>query len=211
MKILVVAATEAEIAPFLKSEGHKHEISALITGVGMVATAYELTKALSKHKYDLVLQAGIAGSFDRNIALGSLVFINSDQYGDLGAEGHDKYIDIFTLGFLEPDVHPFSKGKLVNPLSAVHGKISLPQVSGVTINTISGNETTINARKQRHGAQVESMEGAAFHFVCLKEHVPFAQVRAISNYVEPRNKENWKIKEAIINLNDWLIKFIDSL
>ena len=55
------------------------------------------------------------------------------------------------------------------------------------------------------------MEGAAFHYVCLKEHVPFAQVRAISNFVTPRDKSQWQMKKAITNLNKWLIKFIEGL
>ena len=37
------------------------------------------------------------------------------------------------------------------------------------------------------------MEGAAFFYVCLKEKVNFFQIRAISNFVEKRNKKNWEI------------------
>jgi futalosine hydrolase len=52
------------------------------------------------------------------------------------------------------------------------------------------------------------MEGAAFHYVCLQEGMPFAQVRSISNYVEPRNRSAWKIKEAVIALNEWVVAFL---
>jgi futalosine hydrolase len=55
------------------------------------------------------------------------------------------------------------------------------------------------------------MEGAAFHYLCLHEQVPFIQIRAISNMVGERNKLNWKMKEAVYNLNDKLIAIVKSL
>ncbi|GAA4462140.1 futalosine hydrolase [Nemorincola caseinilytica] len=203
MKLLVVAATAAEIAPFL---AQCPDADVLITGVGMVATTYALTRRLATTRYDLVIQAGVGGSFDESIPLGEVVFVTADTYGDLGAEDHDEYIDIYGLGLLGRNDHPHTEGMLRNPLSAMHSGISLRQVSGLTVNTVSGNATTI-ARRRTQGCQVESMEGAAFHYVCLQEGVPFAQVRAISNYVIPRDKSQWKMKDAIIALNNWLIEY----
>jgi futalosine hydrolase len=204
MKLLVVAATEAEIKLF--TEADKGKTETLITGVGMTATTYALTRKLQTNKYDLVIQAGVGGSFDRNIELGTVVFVNSDRYGDLGAEDHDDYLDIFDLGLLQKDVHPFKGGMLYNPLADIKSITGLRETSGLTVNTVSGNERTIECRA-KYGCTVESMEGAAFHYVCLMENVPFAQIRSISNYVMPRDKNQWKMKEAIINLNNWLIDF----
>jgi futalosine hydrolase len=45
------------------------------------------------------------------------------------------------------------------------------------------------------------MEGAAFFYACLLAEVSFVEVRSISNYVEKRNRDNWKMTEAITNLN----------
>lgn len=203
MKLLVVAATEAEIGIFRSRMPH---IPTLVTGVGMVATTYALMKHLARHQYDLVLQAGVAGSFDRTVPLGSLVHVVSDRFGDLGAEDHDRYIDIFDLGLLGSNDAPYTNGMLVNPLGPVHQHITLPQVSGITVNSVTGSAATVAIRHQ-NGCTTESMEGAALHFVCLNEGVTFAQVRAISNYVEPRDKSKWQMKDAIIDLNDWLISF----
>ena len=215
MNILIVSATEAEIAPLTEHFQHASLPSSVsggivITGVGMLNTAYELTKHLQTSKYDLVLQVGVAGSYVTNIGLGDLVFITSDQYGDLGAEDHDNYLDIFEMGLINPNVPPYIVGKMLTPLLPVHNKIRLPQVSGLTVNTVSGNERTIKLRNEKYHCDVESMEGAAFHYVCLREKVAFAQVRTISNYVIPRDKAQWKMKEAIINLNKWLIDFIEN-
>ena len=49
-------------------------------------------------------------------------------------------------------------------------------------------------------ADIESMEGAALHYVCLLQKVPFLQLRSISNKVGVRDKTKWKIKTAIDNL-----------
>ena len=213
MNLLIVAATEAEtglLKRYLMTQPDK-KVNLLITGVGMLATAYALTKHLQHNQYDFIIQAGVGGSFDRSIPLGSLVFITSDRYGDLGAEDHDNYIDIFDMGLMDKDVHPHSDGRLTTPMLSIHNKITLPLVSALTVNTVSGNEQTITKRAAQYGCAVESMEGAAFHYVCLQENVPFAQVRSISNYVIPRDKSQWQMKDAIINLNNWLIDFIESL
>jgi len=60
-------------------------------------------------------------------------------------------------------------------------------------------------------ADIESMEGAALHYVCLQENIPFLQVRSVSNYVGERDKTKWKMKEAIHNLNTELSKLINRL
>jgi futalosine hydrolase len=50
------------------------------------------------------------------------------------------------------------------------------------------------------------MEGIAFHYACKQAKIPFLQIRAISNYVTPRNKSEWEIPLAIQNLNQYLIE-----
>ena len=55
------------------------------------------------------------------------------------------------------------------------------------------------------------MEGAAFHYVCLQENIPFVQLRAISNFVGERDKSKWLMKEAIENLNRETIALVHPL
>lgn len=224
MNILLAAATEAEIAPlkeymethWSKRSQHTYEhdntiVTICISGVGMTATAYNITKALLTRHHDFAMQAGIGGSFDRDIPLGEVVFVTGEQYGDMGAEDHEKHLDIFDMGLIQKNVYPFSGSVLQCPQTAVHEKITLQQVSGLTVNMVSGKESTISRLVQRYNCRVESMEGAAFHYVCLAEHVPFAQIRAVSNYIEPRDKTKWQMGLAIHNLNNWLIKFLNTV
>ena len=53
---------------------------------------------------------------------------------------------------------------------------------------------------ERFEPQIESMEGAGFMFACLIHTMPFAQVRAVSNMVERRNRAAWKMGEAVDSL-----------
>lgn len=214
MKILLVAATSAEIAPFLdflKSRHlflaanlyrtSHHEIEIIITGVGMVATTFQLTKKLAHHHYDWVIQAGIAGSYDMQLALGTLCWVQSERMGDLGAEDHYRFLDIFDLALQDPNETPYMNGCLWNPLLELPFGFTAIKASALTVNTTSGSETTIATRSNKYHAQLESMEGAAFHWVCLQYGVPFLQLRSISNYVEPRDKDKWEIPKAIEALN----------
>lgn len=206
MKTLVVAATKAELTflyqHFNLQEGNFIEdknFDVLITGVGMVATAFSLGKYLSQ-KYNLVLNLGIAGSFDRSMELGKIVNITEDTFAELGAEDGENFLTITDLGFGEDTYHSKS---IVNT--------GLPKVSGVTVNRVSGNDMNIKNLVKRLNPATESMEGAAILYACHQEKIDCLQIRSISNYVEPRNKDNWKIGLAIKNLNGWAISFLTDM
>jgi len=76
---------------------------------------------------------------------------------------------------------------------------------------VQGEERSIDAVVRRFQPQVESMEGAAFMYACLVQGVRFAQVRAVSNIVERRNRGAWKLKEAIDNLGAAAANIIRTL
>ena len=215
MKLLIVAATQAEIAPFLahlQSQSYTRvSVHCLVTGVGMMATTYALTRSLQGQEHQFALQVGVGGSFTPHLPLGGLVKITTDGYGDLGAEDHDAYLDLNELGLLQPNEAPFTNARLTMPASQPAARIALPEASGLTVNTVSGAQRTITIRWNKYCCDIESMEGAAFHYVCLQEGIPFAQVRAVSNYVTPRDKSQWNMKDAILNLNSWLISYVDAL
>ena len=207
MKTLVVAATKAELT-FLYQHFNLPEedfiearnFDILITGVGMVATAFALGKHLSPIKYALVLNLGIAGSFDRNIVLGSVLNITKDTFSELGAENHNEFLSITDLGFGDNQYH-----------SKYTKTVDLPTASSLTVNCVTGSEKSIVALLKRFNPTTESMEGAAVFYACQQYNIECLQIRSISNYVEPRNKENWKIGLAIKNLNDWSISFLGEM
>lgn len=233
MRILVVAATEEEVRS-LKSEVESknresrgkglemgtdiqdlelstqdsrktYDCEILITGVGMVATAFALGKHLSTNKYDLVLNLGIAGSFDRDIALGEVTEVTEDTFAELGAEDDTAFLPIDQMGFGEATYHPSKK---LTDLYNLFNTFNLKQATGITVNTVHGNEASIKKVTERLHPQVESMEGAAFFYACKQMDVPCIQIRAVSNYVEKRNRDNWNIGLAIKNLNTFAVEFL---
>ena len=225
MNLLLAAATAAEIEPtlqFLKPHQSASEVYSLgkltiqicITGVGLTAATYVLARTLSgTTPYQAALQVGIAGAFSSEVAAGSLFRIATEEHADLGAEDQDeRFLSVFDLGLAAPDGFPFAAGRLpATPVGFMPGLEGLPVARGITVQSVSGCTRTIAARLARHQPDVESMEGAAFHYVCLQEKVPYAQVRSISNHVAPRNRDSWQIGKAVGALNTWLQDMLTNL
>ncbi len=207
MQILLVAATDFEIAPFLSA---RPAADFLVTGLGTAEAVYHLTKRLQQIDYDLVIQAGIAGSFTGSLPLGEVVMVKVDHFGDLGISEKKHFYTVFEKGFSEPGRFPFSNGGLVNH-HPVLDRFSFKKVRGVTVNTVSDNEDQRLQLISKFDPQVETMEGAALHYTCLQEAVPFLQLRTISNYVGERDKARWKMEEAISNLNEALVNIYTVL
>jgi futalosine hydrolase len=218
MKILIVSATRFEIEPLLgqmeslRNAGSSfmcatfktHEVDFLITGVGMVATAYYTGKAIND-SYDLAINMGICGSFNKNIDLGTVLNVYEDVFSELGAEDGEAFLSLEELQLQ-------GITKITNNSGALHPVIEmLPKVTGITVNTTHGNESSIEKAVQRFHPYVESMEGAAFMFACDQEGIPYIQLRAVSNYVEKRNREAWNIPLAIGQLNYKVSELLNSL
>ncbi len=212
MNILIVSATEKEISPTLnKIKSFNRDdllVDVLVTGIGAVFTTYLLTRKLSEKEYDLIINAGIAGSFNPDLNIGDTVYVQSDQFADLGFEDKDKFYTVFEKGFIYKDQFPFKNALLENPYEF---DFDLKKVSAITVNTTHGCKKSIDLFKNKFNADTETMEGAAFFYVCLNEGVKFFQIRTISNYVEERNEANWNIPLAIKNLNQKLLEIIDVI
>ena len=86
MKVLIIAATDLEVT----SENIR-EFTLLISGVGMVNTAINLTKELLKNDYDLVINMGVAGSFSKDISLGEVVEVIDERFSEIGFEDGNKF------------------------------------------------------------------------------------------------------------------------
>ena len=205
MKLLVVAATEFEIAPFILN---KTSADILITGVGSPACIYALTKRLQQSKYDLVIQAGIAGTFKNTFPLGDTFFIKSDVFADLGIYENESFFTLFEKKFSDPNSVPYKNGRLENSLK---NTFEVATAKSITVNTVTDNFSQTAIFTKKFDSDLESMEGAAFHFVCIQENVPFLQLRSVSNFVGERVKTNWKIKESISNLNRNLLRIVVEL
>jgi len=216
MNPLLIAATAKEITPFIqlyKNEiGHwPHNLDILITGIGLTATAYQLTKQIQIKKPGIVIQAGVAGCFDKQLPLGSVVLVKQDTIADESVVELKKLKTLFDLKLLPQNHFPFHNGWLVNSNTDLLKKIKLKAVKGISVNQITSSRQMMKFYKEHFNPVVESMEGAAMHYVCLMENIPFIQVRSISNYIGERNKKKWDMKESIMNLNTALYDLVKKV
>ncbi len=226
MRLLIVTATPGEIAPLVTSfaptatTGERltsyphadHPLDVLTTGVGMVATAVWTSRQLLTSRYDFALNLGVCGSFRRDIAVGTVVHVVRDRLSELGAEDGARFLTIQEMGLLGGDEFPFRGGELVNGAPPPCATLAaVPAVRGITVNTVHGEEQSIAAAAERFGADVESMEGAAFMYACLVAGVPFAQLRAVSNIVERRNRAAWDLRGAVEQLCGVGLRIVNEL
>ncbi len=218
--ILIVSATINEAAPVIESiagmsaypqlytgtlSGRPVEI--LISGIGTVATTFRLTRLLSQRTYDLALSMGIAGTFTDDISIGEVVQISKDCFADLGIDNNGKFLPLHEAGLNDANEFPFRDNWIINP-APIHS--SYRKVRGITAQTTSGSIQIINSLTDRYHPQIETMENAAFFYVCSLMKIPFASFRAISNRVEPRNRNNWQIPQAIEQINKAIFNIIEN-
>ena len=214
--ILIVAATDSEAEIIRKIEGIRDrkesfrfrdlDISVLATGVGTVMTAWKMKQWLSQYpRPSLAINIGIAGTFKEEIETGEVVIPVTDCFADMGIETDSGFITLFEAGLSDPDRFPFRNG-WINTDSAVLSRLPkiLRQVRAITVNTSSGSSETISRYVLKYNPDIETMEGAAFFYVCSSEKIPFISLRAVSNRIMPRRKGKWDIPAALENLSQRL-------
>lgn len=206
----IIAATELEIAPILGKLSEK-KIKYCITGIGAAALTYNTLQFIHNEKPGILIQAGISGCFDNNISLSSVFIIKQDRFADLGVEENNEWKDIFDMHLADPNSLPYKNGWLINEKSERYNPNDLQIVAGISVNEVSTSLQKIHLLKQKYDPVVESMEGAAFHYVCMRQNISFLQIRAVSNYLGERNKSNWEIEKSILHMNKELCDIIDLL
>lgn len=223
MNILLVSATTYEISPTLEYlENHAEKVSffqfewnginifPFVTGVGSINTAFSLARYNDMPKVDLALNLGVAGSLNKDHKLGVTVEVVKDRFADLGVEESDgTFTDVFDMELIDAQQFPYRDGWIRNKKQKYN--LGLPEVTGLTVNKVTGTDDSISKLKSKYSGDVESMEGAAFLFACMTMDVHCHQIRSISNWVEPRNRENWNLDLAIENLNKFTIQFLNQL
>jgi futalosine hydrolase len=212
MNILLVSSTAKEIEPFFnyyRQTKKGLDVDVLISGIGLTATTYHLAKQLHLKRPQLVIQAGVAGCFDKKMPLGTVVAVKKEVIADQMVIEDKKLRTVFDLQLLPQDQFPFAKGWLVNKSSELE-QTPVPKVKAVTVNEITTSKQTLALFVERFDPVIESMEGAALHYTCLMEKVPFIQIRSVCNYIGERDKSKWKMQKAIDSLNEQLILLIEK-
>jgi futalosine hydrolase len=218
MRIIITAATNGEWMPCFQKINPKYvgnskqfSIGFHESGIGMLASSVSLMKMFVQETPSLIIQVGIAGCFDKKIPLGKVFAVKDDFAGDIGVVENKTWKDLFDLKLDKPNDAPYEKKSLPNPWLKQYNHLLLPTKKSVTVNTITTDKSKIELYTKRYKATLESMEGASLHYIGRDLHIPFIQLRAVSNYIGERDKSKWKMQEAIMNLNEKLLEYLDAL
>ncbi|MFD5627958.1 futalosine hydrolase [Streptomyces sp. NPDC127072] len=175
----------------------------LAAGVGparaAASTAAALTAAaLADSPYDLVVSTGIAGGFQPDAPVGSLVVADEITVADLGAETADGFVTVTGLGFGVVSHRP--PESLVGELAAATGG----HIGTIlTVSTVTGSAARAAELRARHPrALAEAMEGFGVAEAAAAHGVPVLELRAVSNPVGPRDRAAWRIGEALTALTE---------
>ncbi|MDI1461967.1 futalosine hydrolase [Catellatospora sp. KI3] len=197
MTLLVVTAVAAEAEALLRGMPAGHPVTVTPVGVGPAAAAAGTARllALAGSRYRAVVSAGIAGGF--GVEPGGTVLGARSIAADLGAQAPESdtgFISVDDLGFgtatLDADRDLLAALRRVLPEAAV-GDV-------LTLSTVTGTAETARELVARHPlALAEAMEGYGVACAAEQAGVPFAELRAISNPVGPRDRASWRIGDAL--------------
>ncbi|MFE8972089.1 futalosine hydrolase [Streptomyces cyaneofuscatus] len=217
MRVLVVTAVPVERDAVTRAFGGTPEVLAvpgaelhrsgafdvLAGGAGPAAAAAAAAFALASsasapRPYGLVISAGIGGGFAPAAPLGSLVVASDIVAADLGAETPDGFLPVTALGFGRDRFVP--PPALVREVAAATGAAPGPVL---TVSTVTGTAARTAALLAAHpGALAEAMEGFGVAEAAERAGVPVLELRAVSNTVGPRDRDAWRIGDALAALTE---------
>ncbi len=212
MKIWITTASEVEmdvVKPIMAEFLPNHTYFS-VGGLGLVATAMHAYKTLIAEKPDLAIQIGIAGTFEKTNSIGSAYLVQSDCIGDQGVWEENQFKDGFALNLIQANDFQYKNKWLYNETASRAKSNGLHLARSVSVNQISTDPNMISYYRNELHADLESMEGAAFHWACIEQKIPFIQIRGVSNAVGDRDKKNWKIIEALEAASSTAIQFIHT-
>lgn len=210
-RVLFVAAEQQEIDVAKAVALQNAQAEYLLTGVGITATTYHLLKKIMEARaegcgYDLIIELGIAGSYNmERFPDGSVALISREYFADLGFETLFGFKTLFD-SYLPADTYPFRGGALERFCFDNATEKSLlehfPEGVGVTVQTITGTPAREQMLREKFTPDIESMEGAALFYVALMEHIPFLQLRSVSNRIGLSDSSKWSTALALRNLKE---------
>lgn len=196
--LLVVTAVEAErdaVLAGLAAVDAAIEVRAV--GVGPAAAAAGTAWLLARASFSAVVCAGIGGGFADRVTPGGLALASESVAADLGAESPDGFLPLDRLGFgtVRYPADPALLAALQEQLpEAVTGPV-------LTVSTVTGSAASTAALRDRYpDAVAEGMEGFGVAAAADRAGVAFAELRAISNAVGPRDRSAWRIAVALAAL-----------
>lgn len=201
--VLVMTAVEAERDAVLRGLDGDSRFAVRLCGVGPASAAARTAAALGDGEaWTLVVSAGIAGGYPELAPVGTLAVGTASVAADLGVETADGFASVDELGFGASALA--ADASLAEALLQALNRAGLVAASGpiVTASTATGTAATAAVRSARvPGAVAEGMEGYGVAVAASYADKPFIELRAISNAVGPRDRDAWRIGDALAALS----------
>ncbi|GGO04698.1 futalosine hydrolase [Micromonospora parathelypteridis] len=205
--LLVVTAVPAE-ADAVRAGLADATVTVAPVGVGPAvagaATARLLALAEATGRpYRAVISAGVAGGFTGRAEVGDTVLGTASIAADLGAESPDGFIPVDELGM---PLALLGAGSVVQAdpglLAALRAALPAATTGPVlTLSTVTGTAASTEELRRRHPEAVaEAMEGYGVAVAAAQAGVPFAELRTISNPIGPRDRNAWRLRDALAAL-----------
>jgi futalosine hydrolase len=200
--LLVTAATAFEMDAFLAASPSSRGWRSWLTGVGPVEAALQVATCLARAGEPVsgVINFGVAGAYVQASGGASLLDIcvaEREVLGDLGICAGDHIEQLRGEGFDVFDSFDLDSPLLRRVMGALEdASIPFHRGSFVTVNCVSGSRTRGEMLSRQHKALCENMEGAAVARVCGHFSLPLVEVRCVSNMVEDRNTQHWRLRDA---------------
>ncbi|KHF38470.1 futalosine hydrolase [Halalkalibacter okhensis] len=200
-QVLVVTSVSAEKEAIVRGLGYSSRFDVIVAGVGQAASAAVTATALAKKDYDYVINAGIAGGFEEKAEVGSLAVSTEVIAADLGAESDDGFLSLEELKLGSSIIEVEKEVVTRMCAEAMAQGISAHKGAILTLSTVTGTQETADSLLERFPEAVaEGMEGFGVAEAAKQNQIPVIEVRSISNKVGPRDRESWRIKEALATL-----------
>ena len=185
--ILIVCAVAKELA-FLAPQPH---VEVLVTGVGPIEAGAQVSRALALGRYDLVVNAGIAGAMPGSAQVGDGVVVSEERF--------ELDLEIGEPLALPDGLHAHDTVSSDLTLVDRVAELGFRALSGVTVGRVTATDDTAG-RLAALGAQVESMEGFAVLRAAEIAGVRAIEIRGISNRVGDRAKSGWNFAAGVEGL-----------
>ncbi|MFI2434458.1 futalosine hydrolase [Streptomyces sp. NPDC018693] len=198
--VSLVQLNHASMAP---GAGQGGGFELLVAGVGSAPAGASVggvlgVAAVEGRPYELVVSAGIGGGFLPHAPVGSLVVADEITVADLGTESDGGFVPVTELGFGTVTHRP--------PASLVRAAVEVTGAAVgavLTVSTVTGTAGRAAELRERHpGALVEAMEGFGVAEAAALWGTPVLEVRAVSNAVGPRDRDAWRIGDALAALTE---------
>lgn len=180
----------------------------LHSGVGKASAAAAATALLAVCRPDALIMLGCGGAYPGSgLTVGDLALATAEIYGDEGVLAPTGFLDLEAIGLplverdgvrlynrFPVDLKLLEKARPLLAQAAESSGLKLAAGSFVTVSTGSGTVRAGVELARRTGGICENMEGAAVAQICIRQQIPFLEVRGISNLVEDRDLSRWNLK-----------------